>query len=64
MTMNQCFILRKLISQGFYNKALPKSNLKSGSSPANYTPSCPNPRGVKLLAKLKPGMIQLWERKF
>ena len=25
-------ILRKLISQSFYNRALPKSNLKSGST--------------------------------
>ena len=59
MTMNQYFILRKLVSQSFYNKTLPKSNMKSGSTPANYTPSCPNPKGVKLLAKLTPGMIQL-----
>ena len=26
-------ILRKLISWSFYNRALPKSNLKSGSAP-------------------------------
>ena len=41
MTMNQYFtfpwqlvcILRKLVTRSFYNKALPKSNLKSGSAP-------------------------------
>ena len=29
-------ILRKLISWSFYNRVLPKSNLKSGSAPVNY----------------------------
>ena len=30
------YILRKLISWSFYNRALPKSNLKSGSAPEKY----------------------------